>query len=406
MVNQQRPRPQGRKPQRPRRAQRRLRRKPGARQAQDNRSGQQQIGAAVTSMNSARASNSIRVTGNDSITLIPNILDVAKESGDVISNIRVIPSASKRLGLLAACYQEIKYNSLRARINGAASSLTVGSGLLSFCADPADEIPSGGEAVRWGRSQACQVAGKYWETLNLDIPHAHMRGPNDGYFKNNAGTDSAPRTYSPGFISYLAISVPSSDTPLEIELVWDVTLRNPTLNQEVTEGPQISEAIVAFGVVSSNSEAEPYNPRLGAFIDGIVRDLLPTDFSPPLQRNTYYQLPGGQLTMTGNSSSPASVVVTHLACGNGGTDQSYITLYRYLVSSEIFTEFTLLNFPTQPSPLGAPTFRAQSEWEVDLDSPSLDSGLVGFQAASHLRSRSRRSHSNRSPRARTPLTRF
>lgn len=352
--------------------------------------GQQTIGSALTTTPTRSPTNAIRISGSDTIALIDNIQTVGAASGDEVANIRVVPSISPRLAQHAVCYNEIKYHSLTAKINGQASSLTVGSVILAFCSDPSDSVV--GDAVAWARSQKCNASGKYWETIRVAVPHTQMHGPNDGFFKNNVGRSEAPRTYSPGFFSLIVISPANQETPLEIQLEWDVTLRNPTFNPLVDEGPAIVTALESFGVLGSDTPDTPYQSRLQAFIDGTTRDLLKDDFSPPLDPDTRYFLPGGQLTITGNtgaSGAPVAAIATHL--GSNPNDTA-VVLYRYLVSTGTYEKIDPSVISAQPLVSAAPTFRKLSEWAADPASVDLPESL-GFRKLNlhPLPSRNRRS---------------
>jgi hypothetical protein len=337
------------------------------------------------------------VSGRNTIFYDPDIKATAKTSGDVIAEIRIEPSIAEDLAQHAVCYQEIKYNHLCVRINGQASSLTQGSSILSFCADPADRIPDGISAINWARSNYCSKSGKYWETVEISIPHREMIGPNGGFFKNNVGTSDTPRTYSPGFISYVAISPPNQSTPLEIELEWNVTMRGRTLNRQVDEGPQTTMSQENFGVVGSVTADTPYIEALKAYVpqeDGTIaeRDLTPYDFSPPIIPEVYYFLPTGQLTITGNtggSGAPTAAIATHLAAGTDGK----VSLYRYLVSSNTFET---INPVAQPYPDAAPTFRDDVDFRADPVSPAYGKApRLGFLQTRLQESRSRRRRSAR-----------
>jgi len=287
------------------------------------------------------------------------------------------------------------YHSLNVRINGQASTLTTGSAILAFCADPADEIPAGEDAVRWGRSQACQAAGKYWETLKLNIPHNQMHGPNDGFFKNNEGIGSVPRTYSPGFIAYLAISAPSSPTPVEIELTWDVTLRNPTLNFDVANSVDTS-AQFDFYIKGNNTADTPYDPALqtvGTSDPAAQRPLEAGDFTPRLQPGIHYRLPNGQFTMVGNtgaSGASTTAVCSHITLAGSGNSDVYLSYYD--AAARNFQPIELVRFTAQPYLDSVPVFRANSRYEVDPVSQPGNGNQLGFQQSlQSLQSRLRRS---------------
>lgn len=347
--------------------------------------GQQSIGAAVTTVPVRPPTNSIRIRGSDTVTLIKDVATIGTEAGDVLIDLRLVPSISNRLAIHSTCYNEIFYHSLKARINGQASSLTVGSIIMAFCSDPADEVPSGVEAIAWARSQQCNVSGKYWETIELTIPHSQLIGPNGGSFKNNAGTSTAPRTYSPGFLAVIVVSPANQATPLELQLEWDVTLRNPTLNTLVEEGARVVAALSDFGLQGSATADQTFDPNLKVFPEG---DLSATDFSPSLEAGKYYVIPGGQVTVTANtgaSGAPASVVATHI-----GLVGDKVGLYRYLISSQEFKAITATELPYKPLLLSAPTWREGSEWKTDPDSPAFGTPTQGFRLLSLQSSPSRR----------------
>lgn len=338
--------------------------------------GQQSIGAAVTTTPVRAPTNQIRISGSDTISLIPDISTAGPASGDEVLNVRILPSISPRLAQHAVCYNEVKYHSLVAKINGQASSLTVGSAILAFCSDPADVVPKGTDAITWARSQRCNRSAKYWETMRVVIPANQMIGPNDGYFKNNVGRSEAPRTYSPGFLSLVVISPANQPTPLELQLEWDVTLRNPTLNNAVDEGAGVVTSDVSFGVQGSSIADTPYIAALRAFPVGeAARDLVASDFSPPLQSGARYELPGGQLTITGNTGStgaPTATIATHL-----GLSGSTVVLFRYLISSQSYEAIDNNVISAQPLPDAAPTFRAPEDFVADPD--TLPASPVGFR---------------------------
>lgn len=342
--------------------------------------GQQAIGAALTTTPTRSPTNSIRISGSDTIALIDNIQTVGAASGDEVANIRVVPSISPRLAQHAVCYNEIKYHSLTAKINGQASSLTVGSVILAFCSDPSDSVL--GEPVSWARSQKCNASGKYWETIRVNVPHSQMHGPNDGFFKNNVGRSEAPRTYSPGFFSLIVISPANQATPLEIQLEWDVTLRNPTFNPLVDEGPAVATALQSFGVQGNATADTAYDAALKAFATDGVRDLTGNDFSPPLTPDTRYFMPGGQLTITGNtgaSGAPVAAIATHIGLEPNATKPTgKVYLYRYQVSSGNYEAITSAVISAQPLPSAAPTFRKTGQWVADPESQDLPDAL-GFR---------------------------
>lgn len=357
--------------------------------------GQQSIGAALTTTPVRSPTNAIRISGSDTIALIDNIQTVGAASGDEVANIRVVPSISPRLAQHAVCYNEIKYHSLTAKINGQASSLTVGSVILAFCSDPSDTVL--GEPVAWARSQKCNASGKYWETIKVEVPHTQMHGPNDGFYKNNVGRSEAPRTYSPGFFSLIVISPANQETPLEIQLEWDVTLRNPTFNPLVDEGPQVVTALEYFGVEGNETADTPYKAALQAYLDdSTVRDLAADDFSPPLDPETRYLIPGGQITITGNtgaSGAPAAAIATHIG---QNAAQDAVVLYRYLISSRTYELIDASVLSAQPLPSAAPTFRKLGEWTADPESLDLPTSLGFRQLSLHpLPSRMRRSLQSR-----------
>lgn len=344
-----------------------------------NQVGQQSIGAAVTTVPVRQPTNSIRIHGSDTITLIEDVMAIAKAAGDVLIDLRVVPSISKRLATHAACYNEIMYHKLRIRINGQASSLTVGSLILVLCSDPADEIPSGIDAIAWARSQQCNKSGKYWETIELDVPHSQLVGPNNGFFKNNVGTSTAPRTYSPGFLAVITVSPANQATPLELQLEWDVTLRNPTLNNLVDQGPSVSTALTDFGILGSDTADTPYNSTLKVF-QPTERDLTAEDFSPSLEAKKYYLLPGGEATIaanTGATGAPQSVIATHI-----GLADDKVSLFRYLISDETYKQITSTELTARPLVLAAPTFRKGTDWKVDPDSPGFGDVTSGFRLLS------------------------
>jgi len=225
-----------------------------------------------------------------------------------------------------------------------------------------------------------------------------MVGPNDGFFKNNVGRSDAPRTYSPGFFSLIVISPANQVTPLEVQLEWDVTLRNPTLNPLVDEGPLVTTSLTNFGVQGSDTPDTPYVSSLKSFIDGVESDLKPDDFSPALRPNVYYFLSGGQLTITGNtggSGAPQAVIATHIGLAADGAN---VYLHRYVVSNETFEVIGLLNIQSQPLASAAPTFRQNAEFRADPLSPGLSNStsLLGFQQLSLLPSILAKSRSARS----------
>jgi len=296
----------------------------------------------------------------------------------------ITPDVAPRLAGHAALYQNIRYNRLEAYINGQASSLTTGSMILAFCSDPVDTIPL--DAVSWGRSQRCNGSGKYWETISVDIPHNQLIGPFGGAFKNNAGESTNERTYSPGFLALIAVSAPSQTTPVEVMLRWDVTLSEPTLNEEVSEGPSSTEALVNFGMLGSNTPDTEIDWNLQVFAPGVEhRNLLGTDFSPALEADTYYLLPGGQLVIAGNtgaSGAPEFTEATHI-----GLKEGSVVFYRYQISTDTFIEPGGLT--ARPTSSGAPTFRKGVSWRVDPSSPSREQpGLGGFRARASRLSRS------------------
>nr|UNI73983.1 MAG: coat protein [brine shrimp tombus-like virus 1] len=337
---------------------------PRNRRGQIYTTGQQSIGAAVTTTPVRSPTNAIRISGSDTISLIDNIQTVGAVSGQEVLNVRVTPSISPRLAQHAVCYNEVKYHSLTAKINGQASSLTVGSIILAFCSDPSDVVQ--GDTIAWARSQKCNASGKYWETIRVHVPQSQMHGPNDGFFKNNVGRSEAPRTYSPGFFSLIVISPANQATPLELQLEWDVTLRNPTFNPLVDEAPAISTALLSFGVDGSETADVAYDPALKVFSPGIaVRDLIRTDFSPPLERGVYYFLPGGLLTLianTGETGAPEAAVATHIGMAETGDT---ILLYRFLITAGTYEAITSSVISYKPSPNAAPTFRKDTEWAAD-----------------------------------------
>lgn len=201
----------------------------------------------------------------------------------------ISPSISPRLAAHAVCYNEIRYHRLRFRINGQASSLTQGSAVLAFCSDPEDTVPAGAAAVPWARSQMCSRSGKYWETITLDVPQSQMHGPNNGFFKNSSS--NSLRTYSPGFLALIAISAPNNSTPLEVELMWDVTMRAPTFNPivEADEGAPVT-AKRAFTILGANNPDGTWDPHAQWWdsASSTWTHVLATDFSPPLEPHVYY----------------------------------------------------------------------------------------------------------------------
>jgi len=298
----------------------------------------------------------------------------------------------------AACYNEVKYHSLKAQINGQASSLTVGSVILAFCSDPADNVPDGTDAIVWARSQRCNRSAKYWETIAVSVPQNQMVGPNDGFFKNNVGKSDTPRTYSPGFFSLIVISPANQPTPLEIQLEWDVTLRNPTLNTGVEEGASVSTALEDFGLLFSDNADVPYANNLEAYTSIGSRGLTKNDFSPALRFDVFYLLPGGQLTITGNtgaSGAPESVIATHISIHEtlGGAVQ----FYRFDAPNGTFDIITDAHITARPSAYSAPSFRRGSDWVIDPASPGLATASLGFQ---HLQLRQSTSRQKRSTKSR------
>jgi hypothetical protein len=264
--------------------------------------------------------------------------------------------------------------------------------ILAFCADPADDVPE--DAVAWARSQRCSGSGKYWETIDVRVPHSQLLGPFGGAFKNNAGTSTSERTYSPGFFALVAVSPPSQTTPIELVLRWDVTLSCPTFNREVIEGPSEVEALVNFGMDGNNTADTPVDWNLKVFAS-TTRDLAAGDFLPQLQADTFYALPGGELTVLGNtgaSGAPESTIVTHI-----GLEADKVVFYRYQISTSSFVKAAGLT--AQPSDSGAPTFREGQRFRVDPDSPSRKtSPAAAFQAPSRSSRSTQRSGRNSSRR--------
>jgi len=242
-----------------------------------------------------RPTGSIRISGSDSVT-VTNI-PITLENGAIISRMLITPSLSPRLAAHAVCYNEIKYHRLTFRVNGQASSLTQGSTIMAFCSDPEDTIPQGAAAIPWARSQMCSRSGKYWETITLNIPSSQMHGPNDGFFKNSSS--SSLRTYSPGFAALIAITAPNNETPLEVELTWDVTLRAPTFNPivETNEGVPLTSKR-AFTVVGQNGPDGPFVPWASWWDGNAWNNVLATDFSPPMQPNVYYEVAGAPMVQS------------------------------------------------------------------------------------------------------------
>jgi hypothetical protein len=340
------------------------------------KAGQQSIGSAVTSVQPRGPTESIDIYGDDTIYINSTLGAAEAAPGTILAKIPIDPSIAPRLRGHAALYQNIRYNSLLAYINGQASSLTTGSMILAFCADPADDIPS--DSISWGRSQKCNGSGKYWETIAVKIPHKQMIGPFGGAFKNNAGDSTNERTYSPGFLALVAVSPPSQVTPVEVMLRWDVTLSGPTMNEEVNLGPSSVESLVNFGMLGNATADSPVDWELQVFAPGVQnRDLTKSDFSPPLEADTFYELPGGQLVIAGNtgaSGAPEYAEATHI-----GLKADKVVFYRYQISTDTFVEAGGLT--AKPTPTGAPSFRKGTFWRIDPESPSriISDEQLGFR---------------------------
>lgn len=336
--------------------------------------GQQSIGTAVTSVQPLGPTQSITVSGDDSIYKADSLAASGAPSGKVLAYVPINPSVAERLAGHAALYQNVRYNRLKAYVNGQASTNTTGSMILAFCSDPSDVIPSK-DTIAWARSQRCNGSAKYWETMSIDIPHNQLVGPFGGAFKNNAGKSIDERTYSPGFLALIAVSPPNQVTPVELMLRWEVTLSDPTLNRDGLE-TSIVESLVNFGMQGNNTADTPIDWNLKVFAPDVeVRDLTGADFSPALEADTYYILPGGQLMIAGNtgaSGAPEFTEATHI-----GLKASNVVFYKYQISTDTFIEPGGLT--AQPTSSGAPTFRSGLDWRVDPQSPSRGTPAVGFR---------------------------
>jgi hypothetical protein len=161
----------------------------------------------------------------------------------------------------------------------------------------------------------CNRSAKYWETVTLDVPASQMVGPNNGFFKNS-GAPGSQRTYSPGFLTLIIISPPNNDTPIELELMWDVSLRAPTFQPTVVEEPTAVNEL-PLTMVSSYDSDLPFENSVVTWDkqSNAYRYLKTTDFTPTLRRGAFYNVPGNPLvvansTLAGVSISYASYVAT------------------------------------------------------------------------------------------------
>lgn len=282
-----------------------------------------------------------------------------------------MPSISPRLAAHAVCYNDVKYHSLIARVNGQASSLTQGSVILAFCSDPSDVVPGGRDAISWARSQMCNQSGKYWETLNVRVPASQLIGPNNGSFKNNIGQIDNPRSYSPGFFALIAISPPNDECPLEIELEWEVTMSQPTYNPLVDEGVTQITALDFCGLMTGTGQDAPFIDYVAIWDVG-TSTYLPaplTQFSPLPQLDLFYRLPGGPRPITANSSTLGqnhSSTITHIRRGDSAgnnTDKMYV---YYLDQAGVFQPTYIDHKPTNG---GGCNFSKGDTFDADANSP-------------------------------------
>lgn len=335
--------------------------------------GMQMIGTAVTSPRQQKPTEGIKIQGKTTVYMNANVTSAAYPAGSLVAQMQIDPSMAANLALQAKCYQEIKYNYLNILVPGQAGSTTQGSGVVSFCADADDTLPSGidsnqiPKSVTWSNGQAHSMQGKFWETLDFTVPHSSMKGPSNGYFKTNGGKNAATtgRTYSPGFLSYVIVFPPSAPVPVEIIVEWEVLLRGPTMPSEDVLAPAVVTALRDVGIDANATADVPLVQSLFVYRP-TKRVALATDFSPALAPDVYYFIPGGPRTVTANTGAtggPEAQIMTHFGLHTTGTE---IRFYHYNITSGTWSP---LGITVMPQIGAAPVIRADSECQPDPTSP-------------------------------------
>lgn len=296
--------------------------------------------------------------------------------GTTVMEVVITPSVVERLASMAAAHQEIKYNYIEFELTGGGSAITRGLGTMAFCADPVDIIPPISESTAWANTQETNVTGKYNETITMRVPAKSLTGPFGGFFKTNVGPNGDLRQVSPGFLAYIVGISPSDDIGLQVKMNWGVTLRTPTLLKSV-EDIQLVRSEADFQLPCSDSSESPFVGTLQRLTPGTTtfEALAADDFSPPLEVDTYYSIPGGQVALIPNTETEIQLG-TAMASHIGLVGQE-VRLFRYDILTAGFAAVTA---STKPSCDTTPTFRSEREWLVDASSPSRVT--LGFQRLS------------------------
>jgi hypothetical protein len=302
-----------------------------------------------------------------------NILKPAP--GGIIAKVPLTPNVAPRLRLLASCFQEMRWVAVEFTTVQTANVMTTGSTVPTFCADPADEIPTGSRAIAWATANAHKAlpnpSPRYYETSKLRIAAKDLAGPYGGWFKTNEGLDTSVRLSSPGYFALITDIPPNQSAPVKVVLGWQVEFRGATLNPETAADAVDVTTLQNFGIQGNATADAAYVPALKVF-GTTTRNLTPQDFSPPAAKDTYYLLPA-PVTIVGNtgaSGAPQSILATHI--GIGATANT-MELYRYRISDGVFERAVIL---AAPDPESAPTFRSRIVLRPDNQSPSIKP--VGF----------------------------
>lgn len=241
-------------------------------------------GAAVSypTRISARATESLKLSGRDRFAHIPNLGQFA--AGQLVLDSPLTLAAFPRLSSLANTYQRVRFHRLVFTVCPMSSTQVAGGIASCFIPDASDVVESGNPLSKILATRPGTVS-KAWEEKRLVVPRI-----SDLFYTSSASGD--PRLYSPGRFAMAIESkvtpVGESTAPVSIYVDWEVELSKPGLESEGDDG---LVALTCPGYLILQKDSYGLSVKMKKSDGTFTRSITPNNIFPGIQKGVVYRLP-------------------------------------------------------------------------------------------------------------------
>lgn len=167
--------------------------------------------------------------GCDNLEIMATSVNQDFPLGTTVLQGMVTAHSSSRLANLSSAFQRIRWNNIKFTIEGAYPTTAGGGYVACFVRDPND-VPHKGDLppVRWAMGQDHSADAKWYDSVVLNVG----RSP-DLHYTTDIGE---ARTFSPGTLYVISKGGPAQVGSITVNMHWDVTLSEPTIETVVDEG--------------------------------------------------------------------------------------------------------------------------------------------------------------------------